>query len=445
MSSAGPRTKRPCLPTSKRVLLVNPPVFDYRYEWVKWNQPLDLLLLAGRLKKVHGCDVRLFDFMQPDTNGRVPRRPAEAQLQDGRPVLNRTLNHFGKTTREFEEFLRGLPTHCQWEPDEVWVTSLTSFWWQSIAQLSVVIRAAFADTKLVVYGNYPRFEPDHARRSIAFADEFVPSGELDLRSETPAFELYSVPPAFRALDSNAPHLLELLTLYYREGVRDFVFFNDPLVSDDNQSFVTVLERLAGAGDQFRQLRIHGLCGLHPEAISEDVVCLLRRAGFCQLHMEPFRDGDVFDENGYRRLAEAVKKGGFEGSDPLDRGVSAFMYIGLPDDDLCDLVHRALVLHSLFGNVILKPYSPTPGRTHHLEFQRGLSQDYSPELISPHRLPCRLLSGVSEGDYLELYRLSAFLNYPVRGHTFDFLGQSYLSRTIARSFADKRWVFHDCTS
>jgi hypothetical protein len=59
--------------TSKdRVLLINPPVVEARYQWSRWNQPLDLLKLGTFLKKEFGCDVKLFDFMLP-VGGKVTR------------------------------------------------------------------------------------------------------------------------------------------------------------------------------------------------------------------------------------------------------------------------------------------------------------------------------------------------------------------------------------
>src|SRR5438128_1385253 len=55
-----------------RVLLINPPVIETRYQWLRWNQPLDLLRLSSFLKEQIGCEVKLFDFMLPN-GGRVPR------------------------------------------------------------------------------------------------------------------------------------------------------------------------------------------------------------------------------------------------------------------------------------------------------------------------------------------------------------------------------------
>src|SRR5689334_6416224 len=90
-----------------RVLLVNPPVQERRYHWIRWNQPSDLLRLSAWLKATHhGIDVRLFDFMLPDDTGHVPKHKVketwtgasdDAQLWHfGQPfdVFDRTLARF---------------------------------------------------------------------------------------------------------------------------------------------------------------------------------------------------------------------------------------------------------------------------------------------------------------------------------------------------------------
>lgn len=427
------------LPSNKRVLLVNPPVFDFRYEWVKWNQPLDLLLLAGLLRDRQGCEVKLFDFMLPDSGGRVPRRPAELQVQTERPILNRTVNHFGRTIREFEEWLRKLAVSREsWQPDEVWISSLASFWWQSVVDVAIAVSACLGRARLVLYGNYPLLEPEHCQQTCRVIKEFVPTGLLDLSSETPAFDLYAVAPAFRAVDARSSHFEELIGKYYRHEVRDIVFFNEPLV-DKKGTFMPTLEWLATTREQHPLLRVHGLCGLRPEAMDKEAVSLIRRAGFSEVHVEPYEDFTGGSVDRYRELAESLKRTGYLGSDSLSGGLSAFMYIGRPDDEVHDLVEGLVGLHSLFRAVILKPYSPTPGRSDHQRLRDQLGASYSPEVISPHRLPCRVFNGLTEGDYLELFRLAAFLNHPVRGHTFSFLDDSYLARALARSFRDAGWL------
>src|SRR5688572_2022222 len=54
-----------------RVLLLNPPVEETRYSWLRWNQPLDLLKIGAWLRERVECEVRLLDCMKPDADGQV--------------------------------------------------------------------------------------------------------------------------------------------------------------------------------------------------------------------------------------------------------------------------------------------------------------------------------------------------------------------------------------
>src|SRR5438270_9688119 len=56
---------------SDRVLLLNPPVEETRYSWLRWNQPLDLLKVAAHLRSRVECGVELLDCMKPDQAGHV--------------------------------------------------------------------------------------------------------------------------------------------------------------------------------------------------------------------------------------------------------------------------------------------------------------------------------------------------------------------------------------
>src|SRR5256885_11366511 len=65
-----------------RVLLLNPPVEETRYAWLRWNQPLDLLKIGSYLQGRVGCNVELLDFMKPDTRGKVVYQRLPGARQD---------------------------------------------------------------------------------------------------------------------------------------------------------------------------------------------------------------------------------------------------------------------------------------------------------------------------------------------------------------------------
>src|SRR5262245_56204986 len=120
------------LPAKAKILLVNPPVQEKRYHWLRWNQPLDLLRISTWLKDaVRPADVRLFDFMFADEAGTFPRHKVKETW--GGPGAE-ALWHFGQPFEKFERYLdeqlkRG------WVPDLILITSLTSYWHSAIEKL----------------------------------------------------------------------------------------------------------------------------------------------------------------------------------------------------------------------------------------------------------------------------------------------------------------------
>lgn len=148
-----------------RVLLINPPVQERRYHWLRWNQPTELLRLSSWLRTNHtGIQIRLFDFMFPDSSGSVSKHKVKETW--GSSESDSQLWHFGRRFEEFEEYVSGMLRE-DWIPDAIVVSSLTSYWHVSIEKLLIKLctrlgRRVRQAAKIILYGNYPRFEPEHA-------------------------------------------------------------------------------------------------------------------------------------------------------------------------------------------------------------------------------------------------------------------------------------------
>src|SRR5262249_41682515 len=110
------RYLRSRLNRNAKVLLVNPPVQEKRYHWLRWNQPLDLLRLSTWIKAAaHRADVRLFDFMFPDEAGEVPRHKVkETWIGPGAEALW----HFGAPFSQFDQYLEQT-VKSGWVPDVI--------------------------------------------------------------------------------------------------------------------------------------------------------------------------------------------------------------------------------------------------------------------------------------------------------------------------------------
>jgi hypothetical protein len=422
--------------TQGKVLLINPPVIDSRYSWIKWNQPLDLLKLGTRLCVEHECEVKLYDFMLPATAGTVPRRQfqAEGELPPGEPT--RWL--FGQLWADFDAFLDSLLGE-RWVPDIVWITTLTSFWWQTVPLVANRIKNKLKHVRVAVSGNYPILETTHALRYCPNIDLVVTS-RASVTKWPADFMLYGGrKPSFCALDLDAPDVIGEIAEALRREIHHFAFFNADIFDGFPTRLRPVLEEVV---KREWELEFHGICGAEIQHFPLGNARLLASAHLKELHFEPaYRENGTIDEMLYRAVMKDCEQSQLvskRGSGWESERFSAFLWIGRPDDKLDLLVWNALKALQLVGMVIPKPYSPLPGSETH---RRLIAEcdDLEPEDISPHRLPYSRLNGISRKEYEDYYRLTAFLNSKVRGHTFDFLGDTYLARVLRESLEGRRWA------
>lgn len=453
---------------SSRVLLINPPVEEQRYHWLRWNQPADLLRLSTWLRIQHpGIEVRLMDFMMPDEAGAVPKHT----LKEVCPGMKSAtlLWHFGKPFEEFEGRASAMFRTEAWVPDCVVITSLTSYWHGSVEKLLIKLCDRLGPrlrhrTKIVLYGNYPRVEPEHAS-SLRAADVAL-TAAVRTRGCVPDFGLYSRGepgrlPNFFALDIEDPaiddHLSACLALqaeeykakkYVKRPTINVAFFNEDLCGPGSQLASVV--KFAEAHP--KQLVIDGIVGIEPRSLSRSRLEELKAAGFRSLFVEHARtSGGGLDEGAYVPLREALreeehaKRSGQPDSPWADPGnVVGFVNIGLPDDNIDALVQSTLQLNSYFRGIILKPfgYSPRPPCSDGTPFGERRSRWKRPREASPQWYPyVRQESGLSHEDYANLMRWQTLLNRRVRGTTFDFLDDGNVARIVRETVVSESWKPH----
>jgi biotin synthase-like enzyme len=196
-----------------KALLIQPPVYDTQY-YPEWSMPSGLLKISSWLRTL-GYDIRLLDCLFPDKNGEVKQRvrsvvqvcstlewPLEQYREMSKERLGRftaELPHphrykyeFGMGLADVERHLRERPMndllHADkvWVPDEVWITSIMTYWWESTRDTVRLVKRLFPHAKIRVGGIYPTLAPHHLRSALkadGFDFELVRGRDLQVTQE----------------------------------------------------------------------------------------------------------------------------------------------------------------------------------------------------------------------------------------------------------------------
>lgn len=416
-----------------RILLVNPPVEETRYSWIRWNQPLDLLKLAAHLREEVGCAVELLDLMKPDREGVVPEEflPPDRRYRQ-RGGQRYPMRRYGlpyATIRKWAYDRRAAGPKEM--PTQVWVTSLCWYWFGSVGEMCRVAREALPDAQVVAIGNYPRVVPDHAKENcLAHA---AVTGTFGLPERPALFELYGnqLPP-FLALKLADPQVaVKEVTWGVGKRILDYSFFEEDVCREGGERLMQVIRETAGL---HKHLRFHLLCGLYPEHVTPALARLLVGRNIAALNFEEADVRDRLDVGVYVQARRYLAEAGLKFPDSR---LSGFVWIGRPRDELDPLIERSFQVLDTFGSIILKPYAPIPNSPEHQRYRAYLEKlplaDWS-----PHFFPMAEANGITCAEYHDLYRMAAFLNEKVRSRAFDFLQGTLGAELLKSSLQREVW-------
>jgi radical SAM superfamily enzyme YgiQ (UPF0313 family) len=191
-----------------KALLFQPPVYDTQY-FADWSQPSGLLKVSSWLRKDLGYDVRLIDCLFPNKEERVKQEvrkvvqvcsTIEWPVNDYRalhrerhgpkpitlPAGHRYKYEFGLPLNRVERHLREARLFVDeptWTPDEVWITSIMTYWWESTYDAIRMFKRLYPRARIRVGGIYPTLAPHHLRLKLELAGlhfELVRGRELSI-------------------------------------------------------------------------------------------------------------------------------------------------------------------------------------------------------------------------------------------------------------------------
>lgn len=450
----------------RRVLLLNPPVYDAQY-WARWSQPAGLLRVSTYLKS-RGYAVDLIDCMETDQRGIVPK--SYRMVDGGRKVvrrddIERQVWHFGLCWEEVERRLRVLA--LDHAPDEIWIGSVMTYWWESTRDAARLVRQVFPSARVIVGGIYPTLAPGHAQEKLDADVVFV--GELAAASHAwTDFSLYEQTPSYAILTTSRgcpwdcnycaartlnggsnkmrgrdpEDVLAEIEHKMSLGVRRFGFYEDnALVLRGHLQ--RILELIIERG---HRLELYAPEGFETRLLDEDLLRLMRKAGFEKVHL-PF-EALKWDTNlgwnrrhastaSFEQALDAAVRAGFK---PRSQEINAFVLFGLPDDCLEDLLDSVVYVHHTVGSIIPMLFTPVPGTEIYREHQTYLVDEVHWDLqdLNGKYLPFleynrRRYPTLRASDYLKLEALMSVLNNgKFHSRAVDLCDASSSSRAFRRA-------------
>jgi len=240
-------------------------------------------------------------------------------------------------------------------PTQVWITSLCSYWFQSVAETCRVVRDSLPDAQVVLLGQYPRLMPKHASESCAA--DFVVSKPPDLGSEPGDLGLYGKEkPLFVSVQMHPTSAVGAVQAAVKQGILDVAFFGEDICEGDGEALREIVEKTQ---ELHKHLRYHAICGLNPSRVTPTAARVLAHKKFTELHFEEADAGSNLDLDAYRQARAYLREAGMEV--PGSR-TSGFVWLGRPGDVLESLVLRSFQVLETFGSLILKPFTPDARRT-----------------------------------------------------------------------------------
>lgn len=464
---------------ARKALLINPPIYDTQY-WAHWSQPHGLLKVAGWLKQSGYSHLWLIDCLATDE-----KRQVRYRVNRPRAVLRgdmvKTAYTYGMSIEELRAQIRRLCAE-QFTPEEVWVTSIMTYWWESTRDVVQAVLEELPNARILIGGVYPSLAPWHAEQRIAaLAPERITivQGEIYAASDCPVdLSLYEESHSYHGraptyalvtgsrgcpfdcaycaqlqLNSNIRSVRhrpaaaiadEMEEKYRRYGVREFAFYEDNLLIMKSE-FMALMEEIINRG---LRIRLFAPEGMEPRLVERDLMHLMSRAGFQKIHLALETIDEEISRGWNRKHARFWQ---FERAVQICRqyfaagkqeGVNAFVLFGMPDEDVQAVVNTALYAAQQVGSVIPMLFTPVPGSRMFAQFEDYLLKERGWDL---HHLNGKLLPfleynqrrypGLKGSDYLKLEAFMAHLNSgKVRSRSFAFGDDGPVARGFRAAMA-----------
>ena len=408
----------------KKLLLINPWIYDFT-AYDLWSKPLGLLYLASFLRD-QGYSVQLIDCLQKESNQSKHKKygvgPYSRKVIEKPAVLKHIPRHFARYGVSEQSFIAQLQQNQ--DCDAILVTSIMTYWYLGVQRAVELTRKYLPKVPIILGGIYASLLPEHARQTVK--PDFLVSGpgeievlkllsnvlnlgqdyknlHFDLDSfPYPAFDLIKDPGylimmtergcpydcSFCAQKKIAmpytrrqPKLVveEFREQYKKFQLRDFAFYDDALFIAKDEHFQPILEGLIRLN---LPLRLHSPNGLFAHYVDQDLAELMFKSNFKTIRLSfetsnESRRKDMYSKVSNKDMVNAVACLTWAGYKPKD--LEAYVLMGLPGQDLAEIIASIIFVHNLGVQIRLASFSPIHGTK---EFDKAVAMGLIAHDVDP---------------------------------------------------------------
>jgi radical SAM superfamily enzyme YgiQ (UPF0313 family) len=417
-------------------------VYDSQY-WAHWSLPYGLLRVAswlrgqGYLLKLIDCmeanktrtarkkmrKVRKFcsieEYVPPKWQGFTPKPDEKIECCFGTPPeeLREQLKAIRAKAKSARSSLFAVDVFP--EPDEIWISSIMTYWWESTRDVIQVCREVFPKAAIRVGGIYPTLAPEHAVANLGLQNplhlqgrelnpldrnqqkrDIIVSATIPDANPLPLdLDLYLAdgagdpepggrPPDYTILTTSrgcpftcgycAANVLnegrkvwvreydgayEEVKQRFSQGIREFCFYEDNLLLGKG-NFIELIRKIADDRD-LDGIELHAPEGIEVRLLHREVIQLMRRAGFKKLYL-PLETVNVKMQKQWGRTHTNMDKFFYALENAVEAGyklhcqdINCFILFGLPDEDLQAVYDTVVFASSRVGSVIPMLFTPVP--------------------------------------------------------------------------------------
>ncbi|MDD5020635.1 MAG: B12-binding domain-containing radical SAM protein [Endomicrobiaceae bacterium] len=387
----------------KRILLVNPPIYDFS-AYDLWAKPLALLYLSSILKK-QNVQIEFFDYMDrlskliENTESNIYGCGHYIKEKIAKPKIIEDIQkdyfRFGIPANTAEKYFESLQP-----PDVIIIGSVMTYWYMGVEETVKSLKKIFPDTPIILGGIYATLCFEHAQK-IKDINDIITGGfsgletilekyNINIKSNNdfssfpiPDYSVYekleyvairtSIGCPFNCsycaqkILNNRTYSLKTIDVIKNEiyeltndkNIKNVVFYDDTLLYNANRHIKVLFRNML---DYNKTFNMHTPTGLHAKFLDEELAELMFHVKLidprfsletADAHEQQYSDHKITN-NEFKSAIKILKRAGYKNGE-----YTVYLLIGMPNQNIMSIKDSIKFAHDLGAKIEFSEYGPIP--------------------------------------------------------------------------------------